>query len=153
MPLVPRTLSVALFACLALATAGCGSNNTGKILGKWKLLSAPGLTPEEFKVLETFKAYPCLDFKQDGSIVAGPEFADPALKEFIAKGLDNQEMSKTGTYKLLSGDNVEITGIADVQKAGGLFGSSDSGRVKVTIEGDNMTITAENGTAQLTRVK
>ena len=62
-------------------------------------------------------------------------------------------MSKTGSYKLLSGDNVEISGIPDVQKGGGLFGSSDSGRVKVAIEGDMMTITAENGTAQLTRVK
>lgn len=148
----PRPLAVALFACLAFA-AGCGSNNTGKIVGKWRLLSLPGLTPDEFKELEKFKAYPCLEFKHDGSIVAGPEFTDPAMKEFLAKGLEKYEMSKTGTYKLLSGDNVEIAGIADVQKGGGLFGSSDSGRVKVAIEGDNMTITAENGTAQLTRVK
>ncbi|WP_439629672.1 hypothetical protein [Gemmata sp.] len=154
MLLAPRTLAAALFACLALATAGCGSNNSGKITGKWKLVSAPGLKAEELKMMEALKAFLFFEFKADGNMAVGVEFGDPAMKEAMAKANDKGEKTvMTGQYKLLSGDDVEFSGMNDQKKAGGLFGTGDKSRLKIKIDGDNMTITGSDGVGQLTRVK
>lgn len=153
--LARRYVAVALFACLALATAGCGSNNTGKIVGKWKLASAPGMKAEDLKMMETLKAFLYFEFKPDGNMAVGVEFGDPAMKELMAKGGENggEKTVMNGQYKLLSGDDVEFSGMNDQKKAGGLFGKGDKSRLKIKIDGDNMTITGSDGVGQLTRVK
>lgn len=152
--LARRNAAFALFACLALTAAGCGSNNKDKIVGKWKLVSAPGMKADELKMMDALKAYLFFEFKPDGTLAVGAEFGDPAMKEAMAKA--NEKGEKTvmnGQYKLLSGDDVEFSGMNDQKKAGGLFGNGDKSRLKIKIDGDNMTITGSDGVGQLTRVK
>jgi len=148
----PRKIAVVLLAGLAIAVSGCGSNNTSKIIGKWKLASAPGFE-EQAKMLDAFKAYVYFEFKPDGVAVIGADFTDPAMRDMIAKAGDKgDKMSMTGKYKLLNGDDVELSGLGDPKKGGGLF-KGDQSRVKIKIDGDNMTITGSDGTGTLTRIK
>ena len=66
-----------------------------------------------------------------------------------------QKISYSWKYKLLSGDGVEFYDMPKElqQKGGGVFGKGESSKVKVTIDGDNMTVTGSDGTGKLTRVK
>ena len=38
-----RTVPLLVVGGLALILAGCGSNNEGKIVGRWKMVSGPGI--------------------------------------------------------------------------------------------------------------
>ncbi|MCE9563415.1 MAG: hypothetical protein K8U57_15345 [Planctomycetes bacterium] len=150
MLLAPRKLAFLVFASLAVVVSGCGSNNSGKINGKWKLVSAPGFD-EQAKMMEAFKAYVYFEFKEDGTVTVGAGFTDPTMQEMIAKSGEKTSMS--GKYKLLNGDDVEFSGLNDPKKGGGLFGKGDQSRLKIQIDGDNMTITGTDGTGKLTRLK
>jgi len=143
-----RKLTCLMLAGFTLFVAGCGSNNKDKIVGKWKLQSAPNLSEEDWKFYEKL-GHPFLEFKGDGTVIASFDWKSPNLKELAAKGSDLA--SETGTYKLLSGDLVEF--------APGTDGSSSKmfrfpkGKLRVTIDGDNMTITASDGSLSLVRMK
>jgi hypothetical protein len=146
-----RRFAFLVLAGFALVAAGCGSNNKGKIEGKWKLVSAPGMEEKDVKMLDAFGAYVYFEFTPDGKVNVGADFKDPQMKEAMAKS--DQKMGASGTYKLLSGDDVEFSGLNDKKTSGGLFGGGDKSKVKVKIEGDNMTITGSDGTGKFVRVK
>jgi len=82
-------------------------------------------------------------------VIASFDWKSPNLKELAAKGSDLA--SETGTYKLLSGDLVEFS-------SPGGAGSSKlfrfpQGKLRVKIDGDNMTITGSDGSLSLVRMK
>ena len=58
-----------------------------------------------------------------------------------------------GTYKLRSGDDVEFSGMSGGKGGGGLFGKDSTSRLKIKIDGDNMTMTGSDGTGNLVRLK
>jgi len=148
MRLAARLISAPFAAGLVLCFAGCSSNNKGTIEGKSKLTSGPGYDAT-IKFLESGKGYIFFDFRTDGTVVSGPETTDPERKEEIAK--QGEAVMKTGKYKLGSGDKVEFTG--PDAKGGGFFTKAGKEFFNVTIDGDNMTITAADGNLKLVRVK
>src|SRR5207248_6894950 len=121
-----------------------------------KLVSAPGLDQVN-KQMEEMQAYMYMEFKPDGTLTMGADFADPQMKELVEKmaASSGQKISYSWKYKLLSGDGVEFYDMPKElqQKGGGVFGKGESSKVKVTIDGDNMTVTGSDGTGKLTRVK
>lgn len=155
MALAPRKLAFLALAGLALAVAGCGSNNKGKIEGKWKIVSAPGLGEQEMKMMEAFKMYAYMEFKPDGTMSIGAASTDPEMQKMIEGSKDNKTV--TCKYKLLSGDGVEFFDLPKElqEKGGGMFGKNkDKARTSVKINGDDMTMTDDDGKAgKLTRVK
>ena len=151
---VRRFAPVLLVACLGLV-AGCGSNNKGKIEGKWKVNSMPGMEEKELKMMETMKAYGFMEFTPDGAMRIGVESADPQVQMLLAGAGDKTVLSCK--YKLGSGDSVEFYDLPKEmqEKGGGLFGKNkDRAKTSVKISGDNMTLTDPDGkTGTLTRVK
>ena len=145
-----RAVALGLILALAHFCTGCGSNNAGKIEGKWKIASGPGLTDGELQALEWLKATPYMEFKADGTVVSGLD-ARPDVIRSMEKHRKNLTQTQTGTYKLLSGNNVQLAGIGEVK--GPSDGTAKAGRVAVVIGGDSMTLTAADGTLQLTRMK
>jgi len=158
MPLAPRKLAFLVLAGLALAAAGCSSNNKGKIEGKWKFVSAPALDAT-IKELEPAKAYLYMEFKPDGTMSMGAESSDPQFNEIMQKmaSTKGEKTVVSWKYKLLSGDGVEFYDLPKElqEKGGGVFGKNkDKARTSVKINGDDMTMTDDDGkTGKLTRVK
>ena len=155
MILARRKVALLVLSGLALAAAGCGkSNNEGKIAGKWKLVSAPGIDEKEIKLLDGFGMAMVFDFRADGSVTAGMEATDPALRAEVEKAAQakGEQISTSGRYKLLSGDDVEFSGFTGGKAGGGLFGKGEKGRAKVQIQGDDMTLVASDGTGKFVRM-
>jgi hypothetical protein len=141
---------------VALFCTGCGSNNKGKIVGKWKVVSATGESDNSFKQMEQMKISLFFDFKDDNSVSMSVESTEERPKG--AKQEVNSLFSFNFKYKLLSGDMVEFYDLPkDLQQkgGGGLFGSGtkDRGREKIKISGDNMTIIEDKINMTLVRVK
>jgi hypothetical protein len=135
---------------LVLACTACGSRNKGKIEGKWKLVSAPGVDEKQVAEADQRGMYMYFEFKPDGSVNVGLGSTKADEKNGEA-GL----AMEAGKYKLLSGHKVEFSGMkGDGKKdGGGLFGKGDKSVVEVKVDGDNMTITGSDGTGKLVRVK
>jgi hypothetical protein len=146
-----RLLCVAA-VCISTATLGCGSSLKGKIEGKWKVVSVEGedLTKDMPAKLDLYLYY---DFRPDGVLAMGAGSSDPQAADFIKMMMEKAPSCK---YKILSGDEVEVSDIPkDMHKTpGGPFAGKDRGKAKVTITGDDMTLTPEEGkTIKLTRIK
>src|SRR5262245_61112458 len=117
-----RVLCVAVVFASA-AAAGCGSNNKGKIEGKWKLVSMAG-DQNMMKEMEMVKGYMYFDFRPDGTLIVGAESSDPAFQQMIAAAGGKTSLSMK--YRLSSGDWVEMYDLPKEMtpgKGGGLFGS------------------------------
>lgn len=153
--LTRRAVPLLMLAGLAMTAAGCGkSNNEGKIVGKWKMVSGPGMGEDDKKMMEAFKIYPYMEFSPDGTMSVGVAAADPKMQDAIAMKMDAEKI--TCKYKLLSGDGIEFYDLPkNMQEKGGLFGKNkDRARTKVKIDGDNMTMTDDDGqSGTLTRLK
>jgi hypothetical protein len=151
-PLV-RPAPVAVL-CFAFAALGCGSNNKGKIEGKWKAVTFEG-QENDMKEMETVGAYLYFDFQPDGSLTLGLDSTNKEFKALMEKM--GQKVSWTCKYRLLSGDDVEMYDLPkEMQsgKSGGLFGGKDKARSKITITGDEMTLKDPDGkTGHMTRMK
>jgi hypothetical protein len=151
-----RTTSFVV-VCLSLSALGCGSNNKGKIEGKWKIVSATG-QEQEMKQLAEMNGYMYMEFKADGVLAIGFEMTDPAMKKMIEAAAPGKT-SFALKYRLLSGDDVEFYDMPkemqDQKGGGGLFGGGkDKAKTKIKIDGDNMTMTDSDGkSGTLTRVK
>jgi hypothetical protein len=158
MRLSARPLVMIAVCGLAMLCTACGaSNNKGKIEGKWKMVSGPGFD-EQAKMFEMLKAYFYFDFKPEGTLALGLEMSDPEMKKMFEGKVGAEKTSFTCKYKLLKGDAIEIYDLPkEMQKegGGGLFGrNKDKARTNVKINGDNMTMTDEDGKSfQLSRVK
>ncbi|QJW99651.1 hypothetical protein [Frigoriglobus tundricola] len=153
-----RFAPVVVLACVGL-TAGCESNNKGKIEGKWKMVSLPEKVTKDkggIDDLAKLGMYVYWEFKPDGVLTFGVGADRPETLELVKKGAPNQKFVWDAKYKLLSGDLVELYDIPkDMQQSGGggMFGSKDRGRAKVKITGDDMTMTDDTGTMKLVRTK
>jgi hypothetical protein len=137
---------------IALFCTACGSNNTGKIVGKWKIVSATGEGDAGFKQFETLKLALVFEFKEDGTAGVSIESTDEKPKG----GKIESTQFASFKYKLLSGDMVELYDLPkDLQQKGngGLFGNKDKSREKIKISGDNMTFIEDKTTLNLVRMK
>ncbi len=150
-----RSLMLLIVGSIALSCTACSSNNAGKIIGKWKILSAPGLDSNLVKQMESMKIYTFIEFKADNGLIIGAESSDPKLQGELAKS--GQAMTKSCKYKLKGGDVVEFYDMPkDMQEkgGGGLFGGKDRARTRIKINGDDMTMIDDDGkNASLVRVK
>src|SRR5262245_25681317 len=111
---VSRIGPLAVLLGFALFSAGCGSNNKGKIEGRWKYVSFSEKTGadgrEHLEKLSKESAYSYLEFQPDGTLIASIDGTDPAkleaLKALAAK--EKRPFAASAKYKLLAGDGVEI---------------------------------------------
>ena len=156
MSLTLRRFAPVLFiACAALLTAGCGSNNKGKIVGKWKISDFGGdKVDDKMKELgDKISIY--MEFRADETGGFGVDVNDPVLKKAFEANKDKTTFSFK--YKLLNGDVVEVYDLPKEMQENGPFGKKDRGKMRVKIDGDNMTIsddeTLKNKPAKLTRMK
>jgi len=147
-----RRLFLLSIGLLSMFAIGCGSNNKGKIVGKWKVVSATGQSGNTMKELEAKKISYFFEYKEDFSVVISFELPDNPV---FGKQLQSMMPSYTFKYKLRSGDIVEFYDLPkDLQeKGGGMFGNKDRGRERIKISGDNMTMMEETGNLSLVRVK
>jgi uncharacterized protein (TIGR03066 family) len=123
-----RTPLTVLVCGLALGLAGCNSNNTDKIVGKWKVTS--GLPAEAATLnLEMF-----IEFTADGKF------------SMTMNALGTNKTLSAGNYSLGSGDTVNLTNLSPP-----LDGKTKS-KEKITITGDTMSLATDKGSMTLTRV-
>jgi hypothetical protein len=156
MHLTARSLLLFIVGGAALFCTACGSNNQGKIVGKWKMLSMPGMDAAQTKEMDKLNVYAFFEFKDDGSMTVGAESSDKDMQALLLK----QGVAKTLSckYKLRSGDVVEFYDLPkemQEKNGGGLFGSNkDRAKTRVKISGDNMTWTDDDGkSGNLVRLK
>jgi hypothetical protein len=154
-----RKIALAVLFGFALAAAGCGSNNKGKIEGKWKIVSMPEKAQggkNEFAEMAKLGIYVYMEFRPDGTATFGVGADKPEMMDLMAKGAGGKKLSWDLKYKLLSGDGVEFYDLPkDLQTegGGGLFGKKDRARANVKISGDQMKMTDDEGTATLQKMQ
>jgi len=150
---VSRKVAFVLFAAVALVATGCNSN-AKKIVGKWKMVSMTQKDGKEQKA-DVMGMTPIMEFTADGSVKVGvdasgmpAEFKQKleADKDAMAKLSETKQVAK---YKV-SGDTIEFL---DMEKGGedSPFGKNNKG--KLTFEGDNLTLTGDDGSVKLSRMK
>lgn len=148
MLLAPRKLAFLLLAGLALAVAGCGSNNKGKIVGKWKVTDPSDKDPKAkdgFQKLGQMGIYMYMEFKDDSTAVMGFDADKPGMIELLKMGIPGGKVTFPAKYKLMSGNKVEIYDFSAEAKQI-LSGKGERMRSDIIIEGDNMTIKDADGT-------
>jgi hypothetical protein len=155
MPIAMRALGLIAVCGLALACTACSSNNTGKIEGKWKLVSAPSKDSkgkDEFDAMNKMGVYLYFEFKSDQSLVIGIGADDPKMLDLIKSTVPGQKVTWMAKYKLMSGDKVEVYDVKDEEFK--KFMKGEKGRSDITIVGDDMTIKDPDGsTSKLVRMK
>ena len=125
----------------------------GKIVGKWKIVSMTEKNGKEQK-MEFMGMSAFLDFTADGNVKVGldtsgmpAEFKQKmeADKDALAK---MSETKQVGKYKV-SGDTIEFI---DMEEGGDSpFGKNNKG--KLAFDGDNLTISGDDGSVKLTKMK
>lgn len=155
---VSRNIAFVLMIGLAFSATGCGSNNKGKIEGKWKLIESPAETNAKTKSgLERMAkqgVYMYLEFKPDGGLTIGIGADKPEVLEIIKAMAPNKQITWDAKYKLLSGDGIEIYDMPkEMQSQGGPFSRKDRARGIAKITGDEMALSDDEGTTKLTRMK
>jgi hypothetical protein len=147
-----RLAFLALLVAVTGLVAGCGkSNNEGKIQGKWKIEYAPGFEEQMVKQLASMQTYAYIEFGKDTCTI-GVHSENPQVLDGLAKS--GEKTTMTCKYKLLSGDGLEMYDLPPELKSMGTGGKADRARTKVKIDGDNMTMTDDDGKqGKLTRVK
>jgi|GEM_PF-6187028 len=132
------------------------SNNEGKIVGKWKIISGPGM---DAKQMESLGMSMIMEFKDDGTVAMFPQFSDPKMQKMVEAS--GEKTSFSWKYKLGSGDAVEFYDFPKELKGkkggDGPFGSKERAKGNIKIDGDNMTIndeeTMKTTPLKLTKVK
>jgi len=124
MPFSRRKLAFLSVCVLALACSACSSSNKGKIEGAWVNSDSIEGAPAGAITVE---------FNSDGT--------------FAMKGLGMTLI--TAKYSLGMGDTVSFT---DVKDGKGQAQDKLKGKVKIKIDGDNMTWTEDKATYKLKRV-
>jgi hypothetical protein len=119
--------AVLLFAVLLVA-AGCGSNNTGKIVGRWKTLASEFENAPKLPGATGLVIY---EFTADGRFEMSIAVTGPAPTK--AKTI------RTGRYALGGGDEVTYSDLNPPSDG------KTTGRDKITIVGDNMTVDVPGG--------
>jgi hypothetical protein len=157
----PRTFALVALAGFAFLAAGCSSNNKGKVDGRWKFVTFPETTATQGKgkellaMLNERGAYFMLEFRPDGTMTLGIGSGKPEVLEQLKAVATEQGQKLTGDakFKLLPGDDVEFYDLPpEFRGEGGPFGSKDRVKLQIRINGNEMTLTAADGTATLTRL-
>jgi len=120
-----RKLAFLSIGVLALACSACSSSNKGKIEGTWENSEPIEGVPAKVMIVE---------FNSDGS--------------FNMKAMGIPVL--TAKYSLGMGDSVTFS---DVKDATGASQDKLKGKVKIKIDGDNMTWTEDKKVYKLSRVK
>lgn len=147
----PRTVAFAVLAGLTLVATGC-SNNKAKLVGKWKMVAATDKDGKEHKA-DFMGITPLMEFTADGNIKVGVDMSSlPAeFKEKMGSSPEAAkmtEMKQVGKYKV-SGDTIEFL---DMEKGDDSpFGKRNRGKLK--FDGDNLTISGDDGSMKLSRMK
>jgi hypothetical protein len=133
MPFSFRRFAPVLFVlCAGLLSAGCGSNNKGKIVGKWKATNLPGSDKDKEALKMAQDVALVLEFTADGKMTGTATvtvFGQTQTKEVMS-----------ADYKLGTGDWVFFTNVKPPPKNGGT-----KSKDKLVINGDTMTIDTESG--------
>ena len=143
---------VRLFAIAALAvavcfTTGCQSNNTTKILGKWKLVESPGFNSADGRAFTQLGLYATVDFMPDGSMNISIESDNPGVMARVAHVTPGGKTTFKAKYSLGFGDNVMIS---DIDKDFQQF--IRPGRWEVTIKGGYMSVRTADGIEKYERL-
>ena len=152
MPSFYRPLALIAVCGLVLACTACNSNSK-KIVGKWKMVSMVDKDGKEQK-MEFMGMSPVMEFTADGNIKAGMDASNmPAefRQKFDADKDAAAKMSETkqvGKYKV-SGNTIEFVDVK--QSEDSPLGKKNKG--KMTFDGDNLTISGDDGSLKLTRMK
>lgn len=144
MTFASRGFALLVLAGLALAAAGCGSNNKGKIVGKWKATTLPGMSEDDKKAIK-------LIGEDNFALII--EFTDAGKMTGVANvtifGKTETKEVISADYSLGTGDWVFFTNQNPPPKDG-----KTKSKDKITINGDTMTIDTEKGEKiTLTRMK
>jgi len=136
-------------ACASAAAIWCGSGLKSKIEGKWKVTSMgdddakKGLPPN-------MDMYMIVDFRADATMAVEFGSSDPKTAEGMKALFSSIPPVK---YRVVSNDEIEIYDVPKDEK-GVMTGLKENEKAKVTITGDEMTITPAKGKAmKLTRMK
>jgi hypothetical protein len=149
---VSRLIAIAILATFALSATGCNSN-AKKIVGKWKMVSMTEKDGKEQK-LDFMGMTPLMEFTADGNIKVGIDASSlpPEFKQKLEADKDAaaklQEMKQIGKYKV-SGDVIEFQEMNS--KGDSPFGKNNKG--KLVFDGDNLTISGDDGSIKLSRAK
>lgn len=122
---------------------GCGSNNEGKILGKWKILQSKGFDENTKNKMDMMKAFTFVEFKPDSTMSMGIHFADSNKENPFVQML-NKAFDFSLKYKLLSGNRVEFY---DAPPGKDLFKGKERAQATITIDGNKMKWVDSDGTA------
>jgi hypothetical protein len=143
-----RPLALLMLAAAALLPVGClKSNNEGKIHGKWKLVDSPEFNTAEGRAAVQAGLYVVVDFKPDNSMTIALQSDQPGVMDLLRQGMPGGKTIFTAKYKLMGGDNVQLS---DIEKDALQF--IKPGRVMVNITGDQMSITTATGVEKYTRL-
>jgi len=147
-----RPLALVAVCCIALVSTACNSNSK-KIVGKWKMVSMTDKNGKE-QPMEMMGMTPVMEFTSDGFIKVGMDttnMPDEFRKQFEGNKeapAKMSEMKQVGKYTI-SGSVIEFH---DVQSSGDSpLGKNNKG--KISFDGDNLTMTGDDGTLKLTRMK
>jgi len=147
-----RPLVLIAVCSLCLACTACSSNSK-KIVGKWKMVSVTAKDGKEQKSEPGGLGF-IMEFTADGNVKAGldtssmPEEMKKFMEQSKEAGEKMNEMKQVGKYKV-SGSTIEFL---DMQGSGdNPFGKKQGG--KLSFSGDDLTITSEDATVKLTRMK
>jgi hypothetical protein len=147
-----RPLALIAVCGIALVCTACSSNSK-KIVGKWKMVSVTGKDGKE-QMAEPGGIGFIMEFTSDGNVKVGldtstmPEEMKKLMEKNKEAGEKMNEMKQVGKYKV-SGSTIEFL---DMQGSGdNPFGKKQGG--KLSFSGNDLTITSEDATVKLTRMK
>jgi hypothetical protein len=147
-----RPLALIAVCGIALVCTACSSNSK-KIVGKWKMVSVTGKDGKE-QMAEPGGIGFIMEFTSDGNVKAGldtstmPEEMKKLMEQNKEAAEKMGETKQIGKYKV-SGSTIEFL---DMKNPGeSPFGKKQGG--KLSFDGDNLTITGDDGTVKLTRMK
>src|SRR5688572_11470938 len=116
-----RLPAVVAVCGLALLLTGCGSNNKGKIEGKWKAVNSTNAKIQgELAPMAQLGAYIYMEFKPGGAVEMGLGADKPEMLALLKAS--GKPLSGTGTHTLGSGDEVtmsKLSGMGDGMSKGG----------------------------------
>lgn len=148
-----RTVALIVLSAVALGVTGCNSN-AKKIVGKWKMVSMTDKAGKEQKA-DFMGMSAIMEFTADGNIKVGLDASglDPMLKQKMEADKDAMaklsETKQVGKYKV-SGNYIEFQ---DMEKSGDGSPLGKNNKGKLAFEGDNLTISGDDGSIKLSKVK
>jgi hypothetical protein len=152
MPRFARPLVLIAVCSFSLLCTAC-SSNAKKIVGKWKMESMTNKDGKEQKFADMGFA-PVMEFTADGNVKVSLDTSNlsPEMKQLMEQKKGDadiaSESKQVGKYKV-SGSNIQFLDMKDADESP--FGKKQGG--KLSFSGDNLTITGEDGSVKLIRMK